>query len=147
MSDATLFTIGFARKSAEQFFGLLMGAGVRRVIDVRLHNTSQMAGFTKRDDLRYFLKAIGDIDYRHLPELAPTAELLDGYRKKRVEWDAFARAFFSVIAARGIENAVDRSLLDRACLLCSEPRAQQCHRRLVAEYLRDALGGVRICHL
>lgn len=147
MSDMALFTIGFARKTAEEFFGLLTGAGVRRVIDVRLHNTSQMAGFTKRDDLRYFLRAIGGVDYLHVPELAPTAELLDDYRKKRIGWDAFEPAFVRLMSSRGVEHAVDRGLLERGCLLCSEPDAQHCHRRLIAEYLRDVYGGVRICHL
>ncbi|MBD3242284.1 MAG: DUF488 family protein [Chitinivibrionales bacterium] len=147
MHDTTLYTIGFARKPAEAFFELLKDAGVRKVIDVRLHNTSQMAGFTKRDDLRYFLSTIGAMDYRHLPELAPTPELLDAYRKKAIAWETFEPAFVELISSRHIEATLDRETLDRGCLLCSEPDPQRCHRRLVAEYLRGALGEIRICHL
>ena len=90
-SPASLFTIGFTKKSAEQFFGLLSGAGVKRVLDVRLNNVSQLAGFTKKEDLEFFLRRIGDMDYLHLPELAPTQDLIDTARSR--EWPKFEAGY------------------------------------------------------
>ncbi len=142
-----LFTIGFTKKSAEAFFTMLKVAGVKRLLDVRLNNISQLAGFTKRDDLRYFARVICDIDYIHLPELAPTQEILDAYKKHKRDWSLYERQFFDLIAKRKIEENVDRELLDGACLLCSEDGPHHCHRRLVAEYLRDKWGNVEIEHL
>jgi len=147
MSEKTLFTIGFTQKSAEQFFSALKNAGVKRVIDIRLNNVSQLAGFAKRDDLAYFLRAICQIDYIHRPDLAPTKELLDAYKKKEIGWEKFETQFMRLTRERAIEHALDAVLLDRACLLCSEPEPSCCHRRLVAEYLRDNAGDIRICHL
>ena len=147
MSERRLFTIGFAGKSAERFFGLLRDAGVRRVIDVRRNNTSQMAGFTKRSDLGYFLHALLGVEYTHRPDLAPAAELLKGYRRKTVAWSQFEREYRESIAERDPGQLVPAGELDHACLLCSEPTAERCHRRLLAEHLRDTLGGITICHL
>jgi uncharacterized protein (DUF488 family) len=145
--EITLFTIGFTRKSAEAFFSRLRDAGVRRIIDIRLNNVSQLAGFAKRDDLRYFLKTIADIDYVHRPEFAPTQEILDAYRKHKGEWERFEQDFKSLTRERQIETVTPRDALDCACLLCSEPTPERCHRRLVAEHLRDTLGDVSIIHL
>jgi uncharacterized protein (DUF488 family) len=142
-----LFTIGFTRKSAEQFFTKLQGAGVRRLVDVRLNNTSQLAGFTKRDDLKYFSETICGIPYLHMPELAPTAEILDPYKKKKGDWGLYESAFQELMAARKIEETIDRGTLSEACLLCSEEQPDHCHRRLVAEYLADHWGGVEIHHI
>lgn len=147
MSEKKLFTIGFTQKSAEQFFSVLKNAGVRRIIDIRLNNVSQLAGFAKRDDLAYFLKAICGIDYNHRPDLAPTKELLDAYKKKEIGWEDFETRFIRLTRERKIENELDAALLDRACLLCSEYEPSCCHRRLVAEYLHDTFGDIRICHL
>jgi uncharacterized protein (DUF488 family) len=135
-----IFTIGFTRKPAEVFFGRLQNAGVRRLVDVRLNNTSQLAGFAKKDDLRYFTKAICDIDYVHLPQLAPTAAILDAYKKeKNGDWELYQRQFVELITSRQIEN-LPRETLDGACLLCSEEKPDRCHRRLVAEYLAEKWG-------
>lgn len=143
-----IHTIGFTRKSAEQFFGLLREAGVRRLIDVRIHNTSQLAGFSKSADLRYFLREILDADYVHEPRLAPTEQLLEDYRKKRTSWESYVRIFNALLAEREIATTLDRALFDRpAVLLCSEPTADRCHRRLVAEYLQRHWGDVTIVHL
>jgi len=142
-----LFTVGFAGKSAERFFTLLMENGVRLVIDIRLHNTSQLAGFAKKDDLRYFLKVIGGIDYLHLPILAPTEEILTAYKKNKGDWSVYERDFLSLIARRGIEREATPALLHRGCLLCSEEQPRHCHRRLVAEYLREKWGNIMIHHL
>ncbi|MGO8671642.1 MAG: DUF488 family protein [Capsulimonadaceae bacterium] len=143
----TLFTVGFTQKSARRFFTLLHDSGVRRVIDVRLNNVSQLAGFSKRDDLAYFLEAICDIAYVHEPLLAPTQEMLDGYRKGKGAWTEYARAFTDLITARRIEDHVPREILDRGCLLCSEDTADHCHRRLVAEYLAAHVAGLEVEHL
>jgi uncharacterized protein (DUF488 family) len=142
-----IFTIGFTKKTAEEFFTRLSSAGVRRLIDVRLNNVSQLAGFSKRDDLRYFLKTICDIEYVHLPEFAPTQEMLDDYRKANHDWEAYATRFLALIAERNVENTVDREIFRDSCLLCSEAEADHCHRRLAAEYLRNRWGDVEIVHL
>lgn len=142
-----LFTIGFTKKSAETFFGKLCGAGVKRLVDVRLNNISQLAGFSKRDDLRYFLKVICEIDYVHMPELAPTQPLLDEYKKNGRDWPKYEHQFLGLIAERHVEQRLSRDLLDNACLLCSEEKPNQCHRRLVAEYLSRQWGGVDVVHL
>jgi len=143
----TLFTIGFTKKNARTFFSLLKQAGVKRVIDIRLNNQSQLAGFTKKEDLRYFLKAIADIDYIYRPELAPTKEILNDYKKKKITWADYERLFKELLNQRKPETLIDRSELDKACLLCSEPKADQCHRRLVAEYFHKKMLGISIQHL
>jgi uncharacterized protein (DUF488 family) len=147
MNEIKLYTIGFTKKNAEQFFTTLHQAGVRKVIDVRLNNASQLAGFAKRDDLQYFLNQICGIEYIHSPDLAPTAELLKGYRDKTIDWDTYERTFSELMRDRSIEKSIDRESLDTSCLLCSEADAAHCHRRIVAEYLRDTLGDIEICHL
>src|SRR5688572_3749099 len=143
----TLFTIGFTGKSAEQFFTLLEQAGVRRLIDTRLNNVSQLAGFTKRRDLEYFLRAIAGIEYAHDTELAPTADILDAYKKKQIKWDEYERRFNELLAGRAPAESRQPADFDRACLLCSEPTPEHCHRRLVAEYLREHWPGVQVVHL
>jgi uncharacterized protein (DUF488 family) len=143
-----LFTIGFTKKSAETFFTRLKNAGVKRLVDVRLNNVSQLAGFTKKDDLRYFTRAICNIEYVHLPELAPTADILNAYKKaKNGDWQLYERQFLDLIRARQIENTTPRELLDGGCLLCSEEKPHHCHRRLVAEYLKDKWSDVDIEHI
>lgn len=122
--------------------------GIGRLIDVRLNNTSQLAGFAKRDDLQYFLRAICGAEYVHEPLLAPTEEILDAYKKKTIDWDRYARQYRDLLAAREAEKRVDRHLFDApAVLLCSEPTAEHCHRRLAAEYLAEHWNDVKIIHL
>jgi uncharacterized protein (DUF488 family) len=147
MTHMKIFTIGFTKKSAETFFTKLQLAGVRRLADVRLHNVSQLAGFAKRDDLQYFLRAICKIDYVHLPELAPTQEIMDEYKKRNGDWGLFERQFLGLMRAREMENKLSRELLEDACLLCSEDKPSRCHRRLVAEYLKDKWDNVEIEHI
>lgn len=142
-----IYTIGFTRKSAEAFFTKLCREGVKRIIDIRLNNVSQLAGFAKRDDLRYFAKALCAIDYVHLSELAPTQDILDGYKKHGSDWRVYERKFLELMAKRRIEETIAREILQDGCLLCSEDKPQHCHRRLVAEYLRDKWGDVEIVHL
>ena len=141
-----VFTIGFTKKSAEAFFTALKRAGVRKLLDVRLNNVSQLAGFTKKNDLRFFTKEICGVEYHHLPELAPTQDMLDEYKKADGAWAAYERKFLDLMTSRQIEKT-DKELLDGGCLLCSEERPEHCHRRLVAEYLRDKWGSVEIVHL
>ena len=140
-------TIGFTRKSARRFFGLLRESGVKRVLDVRLNNTSQLSGFAKQDDLSWFLDQLCGIDYAHLPSLAPTQALLSDYRKKRIDWDTYEARFLDLMRERRVAETIPRALLDGGCLLCSEHQPHRCHRRLVAEYLDARWGGVQIEHL
>jgi uncharacterized protein (DUF488 family) len=125
----------------------LANAGVKRVIDVRLNNVSQLAGFAKKGDLRYFLKTICQIEYEHKPELAPTQEILDAYRKRRGSWDTYAEQFLKLMAERKVEEMISHEHVNQACLLCSEAQAHRCHRRLVAEYLKEKWGELEIIHL
>ena len=147
MRGMKLFTIGFTRKSAEHFFTALSRAGVQRVLDIRLNNVSQLAGFAKRDDLRFFLKSLCGIDYLHLPILAPSKELLDAYRKNGGDWPTYRSGFLKLISEREIEKRVSKELIDGGCLLCSEETPDHCHRRLAAEYLADKWGDLEITHL
>ncbi len=142
-----VFTIGFTKKPASRFFELLRESGTERVVDVRLNNTSQLAGFAKRDDLAWFLEEICGIGYVHRPELAPTKELLSDYQKRRIDWDTYEARFRELMRERRIENAVPAEVLNRGCLLCSEHRPDHCHRRLVAEYLNERWGGLEVEHL
>jgi uncharacterized protein (DUF488 family) len=140
-------TIGFTKKSAETFFTLLRESGAQRLLDVRLNNVSQLAGFAKRRDLEYFLREICGMEYLHLPILAPTQTLLDTYRKQGEGWPAYERRFLDLLREREIDRAVLPEQIDGSVLLCSEDQPHYCHRRLVAEYLRDAWGGLEIMHL
>ncbi len=142
-----IYTIGFTHKSAEEFFTRLQGAGVRRVVDVRLNNSSQLAGFTKRSDLPYFLRAIAGIDYVHLSELAPAPEIFSAFKKAKGDWDVYEKQFLRLMAERRVEEVVTRDQLRDGCLLCSEATPEHCHRRLVAEYLQSKWGDLRIVHL
>ena len=142
-----LFTIGFTKNNAEQFFGKLKQAGLTKVVDTRLNNVSQLAGFTKKDDLRYFLREILGIEYVHIPLLAPTKDILDAYKKAGGDWGTYEQKFNGLIRSRHIESKIEKGFLDGACLLCSEPTPHHCHRRLVAEYFRDQWGDTEIKHL
>lgn len=145
--EIELFTIGFTQKTAREFFTSLKDAGVRRVVDVRLNNNSQLAGFSKKEDLAYFLKEIGGIEYVHLPELAPTQDILDAYKKHNGDWSIYERKFLDLMENRQIEKRVRPDLLDHGCLLCSEHLPNHCHRRLVAEYLNAKWGSIKTNHL
>lgn len=142
-----LYTIGFTKKSARRFFTALQSAGVARVLDVRLNNRSQLAGFAKKDDLEYFLQAIGGLGYSHLPDLAPTADMLDAYKKEKGDWKVYEQKFLDLMRERRIEESSSRELLSGGCLLCSEDTPHHCHRRLVAEYLAEKWGDVEVVHL
>lgn len=143
-----IYSIGFTKKSAGQFFDLLKSHGIRRLLDVRLNNVSQLAGFSKRDDLAYFLREIVGADYQHEPMLAPTQELLDAFKKRKGSWPEYERDFNALMAEREVEKRLDRASFGVATvLLCSEPTPEHCHRRLVIEYLDRHWGGVKAVHL
>ena len=142
-----VYTIGFTKKSASDFFELLRDAGAKRLVDVRLNNISQLAGFAKKDDLEYFLQKICRMKYVHLPELAPTKEMLDGYRKEHRDWQTYEREFLALMDERRVGKMGIKRLINGGCLLCSEEKPERCHRRLVAEYLDRHWGGVEIVHL
>ena len=143
-----LYTIGFTQKSAQQFFNLLQTHGVQCLVDIRLHMDGQLAGFTKKEDLRYFLKELIGCDYRHLPNLAPTDEILKTYRADK-NWAKYETAFQALLDQRGVPEILDRTLFEEkvCCLLCSEPTANQCHRRLVAERIASRWEDVQIHHI
>lgn len=142
-----IYTIGFTKKSAETFFTKLCASGAKRLVDVRLNNVSQLAGFAKREDLAFFLRVICGIEYVHLPLLAPTQEMLDKYKKQKGDWGAYEIEFRALMASRRVEDVVTNEVLADACLLCSEDQPTHCHRRLVAEYLKEKWGDVEIHHI
>jgi uncharacterized protein (DUF488 family) len=142
-----LCTIGFTGKTAEDFFSRLRSGRVKRILDVRLNNTGQLAGFSKRDDLKFFTKEILAAEYVHLPLLAPTQEMLDEYRKEKRGWELYEKRFRELMAEREIEKKLERDLIDGGCLLCSEDKPHQCHRRIVAEYLKEKWSNVEVLHL
>lgn len=142
-----LFTIGFTKKPARTFFGLLKESGAGGLIDVRLNNVSQLAGFAKRDDLEFFLKEICGMSYSHRTSLAPTQPMLDEYKKHGGDWGAYEAGFLKLMLERRIEATIDPSLVDNTVLLCSEEKPHHCHRRLVAEYLQERWGNLDVTHL
>lgn len=148
MEQVNVATIGFTKSNAEDFFERLLKAGVKKVVDVRLHNTSQLAGFAKADDLAYFLKKIGGIQYVHQPLLAPTESILKAYKKEKGDWSVYQGRFLQLMEERKIEQRLKPEMLDGACLLCSEATPHHCHRRLVCEYLNDKWdSSLRVRHL
>jgi uncharacterized protein (DUF488 family) len=143
-----VYTIGFTKRPARDFFGALKRAGIRRLVDVRLNNTSQLAGYSKRDDLAYFVPEILGAEYIHEPLLAPTQELLDAYRKAKGAWEEYERDFLALMANRKVEEQLDRGLFaGPTALLCSETTAERCHRRLVIEHLQSTWGDIESVHL
>jgi uncharacterized protein (DUF488 family) len=144
----TIYTLGYKGKSLKTFIAQLRDAGIDAVIDVRLRNTSHLAGYTKRDDLAFLLQEGFGVAYEHHPELAPTPEILDAYRDDQ-DWMAYESRFLPLLQER-VAQEIGREILGRyraLCLLCAEPSAEQCHRRLVAEHWATHLNGLTIVHL
>lgn len=144
-----IFTIGFTKTTAEDFFGRLKANDVERLLDVRLNNRSQLAGFAKEKDLAYFLRELVGAAYEHAPLLAPSQEILDAFKKRgAMPWEEYEDRFLDLMRERRIEDELDRSgFAKRTVLLCSEATPEHCHRRLVAKYLADHWGEVEIVHL
>lgn len=143
-----VYTIGFTKKKAAEFFEILKRHGIKRLVDIRLNNSSQLAGFTKSGDLQYFLKEICGAEYLHEALLAPSKEILDYYKKNKGDWEEYERMFIKLLAERRIEEKIGPDLFAvPTVLLCSEPTAEHCHRRLVLEYLKNKWGDMDIVHL
>lgn len=142
-----LYTIGFTKTTAENFFDRLKEAEVKKVLDIRLHNNSQLAGFAKKEDLAFFLKQIVPCDYEHRLDLAPTEKILKKYRGQNGSWNTYAKNFLKLIRDREIEKIFKKRQLEHSCLLCSEDKPHFCHRKLVAEYLHEKWGGIELVHL
>ena len=144
-----IYTIGFTQTSAEHFFERLKQAGIRRLIDVRLNNRSQLAGFAKRGDLPFFLRELCGADYEHEVLLAPDQSILDAYKKRgEMPWSEYEERFFELMRTRQVEQQLSRESFHAAtALLCSEATPEHCHRRLVVEYLAQHWPEVRAVHL
>ena len=143
-----IYSIGFTQKSARDFFETLKAHGIERLLDVRLNNTSQLAGFAKQADLAYFLNAICESEYAHEPLLAPTQDILDAFKKKKGDWNIYTEAYLGLIRSRKVESALSRdSFQKKTVLLCSEATPEHCHRRLALEYLKGHWGDIIIHHL
>jgi uncharacterized protein (DUF488 family) len=143
-----IYTIGFTQTTAEHFFSRLKAARVKRLLDVRLNNVSQLAGFAKAQDLPFFLRELAGAAYEHEPLLAPTQELLDEYKKRKGDWSVYEQAFLELMAEREIESTLSPTVFEvPTALLCSEATAEHCHRRLVCEYLASHWPDVRAIHL
>jgi uncharacterized protein (DUF488 family) len=142
-----LYTIGFTGKSAATFFTLLKDHGVKKIVDTRINNVSQLAGFAKGSDLSFFAKEIGNMSYEHNIDLAPTKELLTGYRDKKMTWENYEQEYLNLLDMRQIVKKVDIEKLHENCLLCSEHTPEKCHRRLLAEYLQAVRTDIEIIHL
>jgi uncharacterized protein (DUF488 family) len=143
-----VYSIGFAGKSAEEFFGTLWREGIKKLVDVRLNNVSQLAGFTKSKDLKYFLRELGGADYRHELALAPTEELFKGFRQKKISWQELEASYLGMLRERQAEDNLDRAIVEGPSIfLCSEASPEHCHRRLALEYLQEKWGGFEIVHL
>jgi uncharacterized protein (DUF488 family) len=144
-----LHTIGFTKKTAQQFFELIRSHDIKLLIDIRLNNVSQLAGFSKGNDLKYFLSAICDCDYEHRIDFAPTKEILDGYKGEQITWPEYEKHYNSLIfgrgAIRGFAEKYDK--YQKLCLLCSEPTAAYCHRRLLAEMIVNEYSQITIKHI
>lgn len=146
---ANLYTIGFTKKNLRQFVSLLQGAGVDLLLDIRRHNTSQLAGYSKRDDLEYVLELLG-IRYRHALYLAPSEAIFVAYKKtKELTWQDYEQAYLQELASNDVLHYLSDDLGEykRPALLCACPTAAKCHRRLAAEWLASQLGGLEIVHL
>jgi uncharacterized protein (DUF488 family) len=143
-----VYTTGFTKKTAAQFFGSLKQVGIQRLVDIRLNNSSQLAGFAKKDDLAFFLKEICGIEYLHEPLLAPTQDMLDTYKKQKGSWSDYEQRFLALMRERRVEERISPQLfVIPTVLLCSEATAEHCHRRLVLEYLQEKWGEIEIIHL
>ncbi len=141
----TLYTIGFTKKDARKFFTLLKNAHVRKLVDIRISNSSQLAGFAKGQDLEYFMKELCGAQYEHDTQLAPTKELLKDYQDKNIDWGGYEKQFAQILAKRRIAERYNVEDYDNCCFLCSEDTPEHCHRRLVAEYFRDHNADKNVC--
>jgi len=143
-----IFTIGFTKKSAATFFGLLQMHNMDALLDIRLKPNSQLAGYAKQRDLKYFLKEICAAEYQHHLDLAPSEETFSQFRSDK-NWDSLQQSYLAEIEERKIATTLDQQLFSEknTVLLCSEHKPDKCHRRLLAEYLQQQWPDVEIVHL
>ena len=139
-----LYTIGFTKKTAEQFFELLIQNNVKKIVDVRINNSSQLAGFAKGTDLKYFAKAVGNIDYVHIDDFTPTKELLNDYQNKKIDWERYLKIYSNLLKEREILKKYNFADFDGACFLCSEDKPEYCHRRLLVEFFKTENNDVNV---
>jgi uncharacterized protein (DUF488 family) len=137
LDNTKIYTIGFTKTTAEKFFTRLINLKIQKVIDIRLNNTSQLSGFAKAEDLKFFLKSLAKIEYIHEPLLAPTQKILNDYKKNNGEWKIYEEKFLNIMMQRQIEKKFSPDFFENSCLLCSEDKPHYCHRRLVVEYLNE----------
>jgi uncharacterized protein (DUF488 family) len=129
-----IYTIGYTPKTAEQFFELIKKNNIKLLLDIRLNNKSQIAGFTKRENLPYFLWELCQCKYEHCLEFTPNEEM---YNEKKISWERYTRDYIILIESRGTyKNFIDRFAdYENICLLCSESTPDRYHRRLLAEMI------------
>jgi uncharacterized protein (DUF488 family) len=142
-----LYTIGFTNKSAEQFFELLKINRITTIIDTRINNISQLSGFAKGRDLAYFARELGNIEYIHKLDFAPTKELLEKYRKKLITWEEYETEYINLLDTRKICSKINIEQFHQNCFLCSEHTPEKCHRRLLVDYLKSRFNSIEIQHL
>jgi len=145
-----IFSVGFTKKKAKYFFDLLISNNVKKVIDVRLNNSSQLAGFTKCDDLKYFLKQIADIDYVCEPIFAPTKEILDAYKKGNINWEEYEKEYIELMCKRKVYEFIQskgKEYWQESCMLCSEETAEKCHRRLAINAIKEVYPDFSVIHI
>ena len=144
----TIYTLGFTQKNATDFFNLIRSNSIEILIDIRLNNKSQLAGFTKGTDLSFFLKEICNCEYQHCIEFAPTKDILDRYKKQDNDWNEYEKSYIPLIARRGVTDIFIKQFgaYSKVCLLCSEASPEKCHRRLLAEFLVQTIDA-HIVHL
>lgn len=145
-NNKKICTIGFAGKNLREFIQRLQSAGVARVVDVRLNNTSQLAGYSKKDDLEYVLELV-NIKYRHIPALAPSGELMKAFKSKEISWEEYVETYSKMISDQDPAGLVELKEGEKICLLCSEDDPKHCHRRLLAEHLAKKIKGLEVQHL
>ena len=145
--EKKLYTIGFTKKSAKEFFTILGENNVKSILDIRLNNDNQLNGFSKKEHLPFFLNSILQCKYDHLLILAPTRELFKGFKDGTISWPVYCAIYISILNERQPENLISEEQLNNACLLCSEVTPKKCHRRLAAEYLAGKFPNIRIKHL
>jgi len=145
----TVFTIGFTKKTAREFFSLINKNNIDFLIDVRLNNKTQLAGFTKGDDLCFFLNELCNCEYKHCDNLAPTKELLNAYQEKKIDWDKYEKQYKTLINERGNIDSFfeDCAKYNNIALLCSEPTENHCHRRLLAELICKSYPNLVVKHI
>lgn len=147
MQNSVIYTIGYTKRTAQSFFTSLKDEGIKILIDIRLNNNSQLAGYAKKDNLAYLLKELCSCDYLYLPECAPSKGILDNYHSNAIDWQMYESQFLGLLESRNPIVNIKNINIDHSCLLCAEFTPENCHRKLVAEYIQQHIHGTLIKHL